>query len=302
MYFKIVKEVLERGISDCVAEYNISRDEVLTRMRSHIDDTQTQHYQLSPDINYDDPLCRLGYLYRHAGINATFFEHVLNDDHVMTEAISNAITSGRLSVCSLGGGPGTELLGLTKHLLNRQSKAPNRIDFRVLDNVNHWAETWDQLANAAENVLETELGRGRPMVSPRFLQFDALNPTSYEGFPSMFKSVDIVVCNYLFSENKDNLDDAKQAIARLSGLVSDGCAFVVIDRHENNTHFVKNVASMFESVLGPVTVNVFDGVMDPDEQSSAFGDELLERLGYPRVDFRRDYRGRPKVFWFTVQK
>ena len=302
MYFKIVKEVLERGISDCVAEYNISRDEVLTRMRSHIDNTQKQHYELDPEIEYGDPLCRLGYLHRHAGINATLFERVLKEDQALQTTITDAETRGRLRVCSVGGGPGTELLGLAKYLLHQPWKIPQRIDFTVLDNVYHWAETWEQLAEAAEGVLEAELGSDRPTVSQGFLSFDVFDPSSYEGFPSMFNDADIVVCNYLFSENPENLNDAKRAIFRLNQLVSDGCTFVVIDRHENKTGFVDNVTSIFESGFGPVNVSAFDGIMDHDEQSSAFGEELLSSLGYPRVNFRVFGNGLPRVFRITAQK
>ena len=301
MYFEIVKQVVEQGIADYAAAYSIGRDEVLTKMKSHIDHTQKQHYKSDPEISYDDPLCRLGYLHRHAGINATLFERVLKEDQALQTTITDAETRGRLRVCSLGGGPGTELLGLVKYLLRQKVKAPQRIDFTVLDNVYYWAETWEQLAEAAEGVLEAELGSDRPTVSQGFLSFDVFDPSSYDGLPSKFKNVDIVVCNYLFSENKDNLDDAKRAIPRLSRLVSDGCAFVVIDRLENNTDFVSNVVSIFESVFGPVKVNEVSGLMDLDEEKSVLGNDLLGRLGNPRLQFRTN-NGRPTVFWFTVQK
>ena len=99
VYFEIVKQVVEQGIADYAAAYSIGRDEVLTKMKSHIDHTQKQHYQLNPvnpDINYDDPLCRLGYLYRHAGINATLFERVLKEDQALQTTITDAETRGRL--------------------------------------------------------------------------------------------------------------------------------------------------------------------------------------------------------------
>ena len=118
----------------------------------------------------------------------------------------------------------------------------------------------------------------------------------------MFKEVDVVVCNYLFSENKNKLGDAAQAIARLSQLVRNGCTFVVIDRLETNPNFVKSVAGVFEPVFGQVDVNRVAGLMDLDEDKSVFGNELLERLGNPRIQFRTPFGGQPTVFWFAVQK
>lgn len=302
MYFEIVKQVVEQGIADYAAAYSIGRDEVLTKIRSHIDHTHEQHYELNPEISYDDPLCRLGYLYRHAGINATLFERVLIEDQVLQTTVSNAVAAGRLSVCSLGGGPGTELLGLTKYLMQREKYALLRIDFTVLDNVNHWAESWRQLAKATEGSLLAGQNSMNTMIADHFLQIDALDPSSYDGYPSMFKDTDIVVCNYLFSENQTKLDDARQSIARLVDAAREGCMFVVIDRHENDTDFVSEVVSIFDSLTGTVETNVFTGIMDSDEQKSELGDELLERLRNPRVQFRPDYLGRPRVFWFATQK
>lgn len=55
-------------------------------------------------------------------------------------------------MCAVGGGPGTELLGLAKYLL-RKPGFPKRIAFTLLDSVPQWAETWQQLADAVEEEL-----------------------------------------------------------------------------------------------------------------------------------------------------
>ena len=304
MYFTIVKGVVEQGINDYIDAHGIGRDEVLTKIRTHMDHTSQQHRQSDsdPDIDYGSPLCRLGYIYRHAGINATLFEWALAEDMTIENMIEQKIASGNLTVASLGGGPGTELLGLAKYLSRRIIHNPFRINFTVLDNVNQWAETWIQLAKASEQQLETKLESGRPTISPQFLRLDALEPSSYSDFTTMFKDTDIVVCNYLFSENKTKLDLAGQAIARLADAVSDGCSFVVIDRLEQNTSFVDDVVERFQAIFGPIQTHEFAGTMDSDEQVSDLGTELLDRLGHPRLTFRTRYHGLPTVFWFTVQK
>ena len=218
------------------------------------------------------------------------------------DVITSSVKAEKLTVCSLGGGPGTELLGLTKFLSRQAKKVPPRIEFTVLDNVNHWAETWKQLAKAAERTFEAQFGKGQVIVEQNFLKDDALDPSTYIGYPSFFKEVNLVVCNYLFSENQTKLDEAGQAISNLAHIVSDGCIFVVIDRLEQNTNFVKKVEELFQSLFGQVQVQHLAGIMDPDEQVSELGDELREKLEYPRLKFRTRHYGSPTAFWFTVQK
>ena len=80
--------------------------------------TSREYRSQNPQIDYRDPLCRLGYLYRHAAANATAFERGLNNSNLL----ANFSDAGKqdLNVCAVGGGPGTELLGLAKHLIDKK--------------------------------------------------------------------------------------------------------------------------------------------------------------------------------------
>ena len=302
VYFDIIRETLNRSIEAYMLRNNQSRSEVLVEIKKQIDSTQVQHFKDDPEIDYRNPLCRLGYLYRHAGVNATFFERILIGDEKLQSAVTRAIGRGDLNICSLGGGPGTEMLGIGKYLLNRGTEVPSKIVFTVLDNVHPWAETWKELANSVERKLHGELGTSKPIVASSFLPFDVLDATSYSDYTSMFKSVDILICNYLFSENKPNLDKAGQAVERLVHMTNPDCVFAVIDRLESRTSFKNDVVNLFQSAFkSTIEDDTLIGVMDGDEQKDVLGQDLLEVLGSPRVDFQRRTNG-PTVFWFTVMR
>ena len=301
MYFEIIREVLDDAINNCASDHQLSRQHVLSEIRKHIDHTQQQHNTGNSQIEYNNPLCRLGYLYRHVGIGATLFEKTLVDDKGLQMAVGNAVNGGTLSVCSLGGGPGTELLGIGKYLLSQQVGVPRRINFCVLDNIPQWAETWTPLAEAVESKMQKAWGTGA-VVSPIFQPIDVLDPDSYSDYSSLFKQMDVVVCNYLLSENKDHLDRAKQAIQHIASRTNSGCVFVVIDRLEYTTNFRQDVVHLFESALGSaVEVNERSGVMDSDERADVLGEELRGCLGFPRLTFRTKNM-EPTVFWFAVTK
>ena len=300
MYFEIIRQVLDEAIDAYASDNQLSRQDILPEIRKHIDKMEKEHRKASPQIEYSNPLCRLGYLYRHVGVGATFFEKTLGDKKVQA-AIVNAIADGALNVCCLGGGPGTEMLGIGKYLLPQKVGMPIRINFTVLDNVSQWAETWMQLAGAVEREMEKARGSG-VVISRNFHQVDVLDPASYRDYSWLFRQANVVVCNQLLSENKNHLGLAKQAIQHLASRTSDGCVFVVIDRLEYITTFQQDVVDLFESIFGPtIKVNGYSGIMDSAERADALGEELRRYLGSPRLQFRTR-NGEPTVFWFAVTK
>ena len=305
MYIELVRQIVETAVNTYAADTGQDVNAILKQVRSHIDRTALEHRTDQPSINYEDPLCRLGYLYRHAAANATLFQNVLAESEVLTQKI-NDNRQPPLRICAVGGGPGTELLGVAKYLLRRPDAMPRRIDFTVLDNVPHWAETWQHLEADLGTWLASSQGNGNaefPIISPAFLTLDVLAPSSYENYMYQFRTTDIVVCNYLFSENKTRLDEASLAIERLADLTPKNCAFIVIDRREHSPKFHEDVVRLFEGVFGhTVTITTYNQTLDLDEQADAMGAQLLEALGYPRIKFFTNHHRDPTVFWFVATR
>ena len=307
MYIELVRRVMKDAIALHVVETRRPNDEVLREITEHIDATSREHRMDEPAIRYDDPLCRLGYLYTHAAANATLFEKVLGHSDELRGKLDGA-SEGALNVCSLGGGPGTELLGLAKYLLRFSDIAPPRkISFTVIDNVLEWAETWRRLADAVEDEFRSSLGQDGiepPAIAPMFLPLNVLEASVYRSFGYQFKNADMVVFNYLFSENKTRLACARQALEQLAKITSDDCAFVVIDRLEHDPRFTDDVVGLFQDAFGvEVTYRKLGGTLDGDEQTSEMGEMLISTLKRtPRVKFFTDIYRDPTVFWFVIKR
>ena len=110
VYIELVRDILLGHVEKYASDNNRTEVEVLTQIREQMDSTSSEYWSEQPSIEYENPLCRLGYLYRHVTANATLFEHVLDiADEVSSEI--RAAAGDVLNVCALGGGPGTELLG-----------------------------------------------------------------------------------------------------------------------------------------------------------------------------------------------
>ena len=306
MYFQILRPVIENLITLHAGDTGQSVEDVLAQMDRHIINTSAQYWEDEPQINYHDPFCRLGYLYMHAAANATLFERVLSRSDEARSIIRQS-EQNTLNVLSMGGGPGTELLGLVKYYrYHRNRTPPRRIDFTVVDNVFQWSETWGEIAAATESEFRSFLAEDSPeptTISPMFLPFDVIDQSQYQSLSGRCNAANLVVFNYLFSENKTRLDHARRAVERLVALTSDDCLFLVIDRLEGSRQFNDEVVDIFESAFGlSIDYAPMGGRLDSNEQVSDMGPLLTQNLSRtPRITFYSGQSRSPSVFWFEAK-
>ena len=269
MYFRLLRPVIEDAIALQVSTTGKSQGYVLEQIYNRITETSAQYWQDEPQIPYEDPHCRIGYLYRQATANATAFKRVL-DYSSEARAILSQAAQNKLNILSMGGRPGTELLGLVKYFLrDLENLPPRRIDFTVIDSIYQWSDTWQQLANATEDEFRSILaqdGVESTTIAPKFLPFDVFDHSQYQSLAGQCRAADLVVFNYLFSENKTRLPEAMMAIEQLANLTSNGCLFIVIDRLEGDRHFNNELVRIFESIFGvDIESRTQGGVIDSDE-------------------------------------
>jgi hypothetical protein len=105
VYLEIVRDVVLGAVRILAAADGRRLQDVLAQIRSHIDRTAEEHWSDEPEIDYDDPMCRLGYLYRHAAANATLFEQALRRSDELRKIMHDA-GHDAVDICSVGGGPG----------------------------------------------------------------------------------------------------------------------------------------------------------------------------------------------------
>jgi hypothetical protein len=298
LYFKIVREVLDKSIEAYARTKGLPVSNIDAQISDHIQATSSEHQNPDPNIDYNDPLCRLGYLFTHVGANATLFEKTIIKSSSLSSFISGK-SDQKVALCTVGGGPGTELLGLTKYLLVSEI-VPSEVAFTVLDRVPEWGESWEFLADASQNLLKNSLGKC-PVIQRGFYPMDAVNPQSYTDYAWLFERVDIIIFNYLISENKVRLNEFEQTLSLMTQKVKEGCIFVVIDRLERQTSFREDMTELFKrSDLETLDELKISGVMDDNE--SALGD-YPERFNWrPRRWFRTRQAHHPTVFALVAKK
>ena len=305
MYCSIVGNLIEESVATYASLTQQEKPHIISEIDSHVRSTSAAYWDITPDIPYNNPLCRLAYLFMYVPINATIFEKVIADSAELQQTLVQA-SGGVFRVCAMGGGPGTELLGIAKYLLTASSlKPPSRLSFAVVDRFLQWSDTWQHMADAVQAEFGSSpsiTGSDVPMIDRAFLPMNIFDPSSYQDMTYQFQNADLMVFNYLFSENKPLLTttSAAQAMQRLASIAQPNCLFVVIDRNERSV--VDGAVNLFQEALAVgVDVQTISDQFDPDEQQADMGELAQAFSKSPRKTFY-SYNGNPTVFWFAVKR
>src|ERR1044071_3633684 len=146
-YFELARDIIEANLNGIAAQRGLTRESALEEIKQHLaNNTVEWRSGRQPNIPYNDPLCRMAYLYGIAAANASQIEDVFSQSIDLEEYIDRVQSEkGHVEICSFGGGPGTELLGLAKWAELRGSSQQLVLDFLVLDKVNEWLDSWQAI-------------------------------------------------------------------------------------------------------------------------------------------------------------
>lgn len=136
-----------------VLQYEIARNEVsLKDIKAGV---QSMAYVYAPNssdfqskdtkfANFNDPACRCAYLHKYAPLHTYMVQDVMMQilkkvpDRFQKLLVSN---SSRLKICSLGGGPGSDVIGVVTALLF--TFGPFQSSVTIVDCMKKWEDTVD---------------------------------------------------------------------------------------------------------------------------------------------------------------
>jgi len=234
-FYKLLAPVIERDIRFIASQEGISINDVYQRILLEAERNQKEWFSDDvPNLNYQCQDCRLAYLYIVAASNANSFKYVLEkntelNNHIKSVAKNNKI----LKICALGGGPGTELLAITKFLHKQQLGFSVSVDFQLLDKVQEWANSWYGIRNTINDTLQEMYGPDRskwPIIpSGNFITCDVTQPGTLRNAGNIWGQ-DIYVINYLLSEIFKDDPGLRQFMREISSVAPSGSHFVFIER------------------------------------------------------------------------
>jgi hypothetical protein len=212
-FFEIVRQTLDRGYADIEGE----RDERIKARLVELDKGfESVLIRGGPD--YADPVTRFAYVYKYTPAHADYLDRMIQQ----STAVQQVLNRDKVSITCIGGGPGSDVLGFLKFLLER-GDSPH-ITYFILDKEPAWGDTWSDLDDIVTGSL-------RP--SRVFRNFDITKPTTYANFRRVFES-DIFTMVYFLSEVFFNKPAVTRFLKTCFAQMKPGALLIVIDIRNPN--------------------------------------------------------------------
>ena len=293
LYCKVVGEAVTAFVDNLTGAGDTDEGKA-TALQSALDHLHTQFYARVPALDYGSPINRAAYLYCYVPALATACERTLTESKLAMAAIKSKVESeGELRVFAIGGGPGTELLALSKLLVSQGwFRGPVNVEFQLLDQVGEWAATLSQLKIAINKQWDKSFGRkNRPLhLSTNIIVVDACAGDSLISFAEPALSSDIYIANYFLSELAGNWEESIPLFKHLVHDAPPEAVFVLIDRAQSTVE--EHARELFDAVGLMVEESAQLKAaerLDPLEQFSDLGKyfDLMDRG--PQAGMKRFY-------------
>lgn len=269
--FQLVHKVLNQLKADVVEAYADNTDAAITTalpvLRAHYNNLTDPNRK---PVDYSPPEVRFAYVYYYVGSHSDFVYQTVNRT---ADILGNALAGrDKIVVTALGGGPGSDLVGLMQYLVAHEDCALEIVTAYLCDKEQAWADCW------------TEIGEE---VSPDFhlnVNFQPLDVTSPDSWAKQkkFLSADLFLLVYFASEVASLGDKAKQFWAELSARAKPGALMLVIDNNSDffNNFITTNLIGDHWEVLRTEALRLTPSYQ---EQKTDLGDHLTRYGAQPKL-------------------
>lgn len=187
--FELVKVVLDELYAEGMQVYGISLDSEIQKRAQSL---SSQYMRLTeigaPKIDYSDPAARFAYVYKYVATHADYIYQILRDFRAGTG--TPIFKGSTLRVTCLGGGPGSDIIGMLKYL-GLGKETTERVLFFLCDGEQAWSDSWSEI----DEALAVDSIR----VSTNFQRLDVTDPRSWAS-QNKFLDADIFTLSYFVSE------------------------------------------------------------------------------------------------------
>lgn len=262
---QLIKDVLDEIYPAIQGPTDADRDNRIEQSISTLNSAYTE--LLSPSrvpIDYSLPECRFAYIYKYTTAHADYINQLIQCSPNLQALIKNHT----IDVACIGGGPGSDFLGILKYMMLTGASAT--VTCYIYDREDTWGEAWGEIAKKIGPNFR---------VFPVFQQVDVTDPASYQN-KTKFLSADLFTFSYFLSELYSIRSSAQLFFDQLFTSAKSNSVFLFVDNNDGNGLF----AGWFDEMAARHGFIVDDS----QERELAFGnDEEKTHLSpyYPRFNW-----------------
>ncbi|MDQ2712803.1 MAG: hypothetical protein M3Y24_11355 [Acidobacteriota bacterium] len=183
---QLIKVVLDDAYGVITAESESARDELI---KAEIDSLSSAYAKLTDrkigPIDYSDPVKRFAYIFKYTVAHADYIMQLIRNEEELRKMLCRPATE----VACLGGGPGSDLLGILKYLMQAGVK-DSCVTCYIFDKERAWGDSWSDVARLLNSPFR---------VYPVFQQMDITDPATWKSYQKFLRA-DLFTLSYFLSE------------------------------------------------------------------------------------------------------
>lgn len=224
-------------------------------------------------IDYSDIVTRFAYIYRYVTSHANLVYQLISS----STDLADLFERDKVNVACIGGGPGSEFLGILKFMIHE--KKDSFLRCTLFDKEQSWGECW----NDVDEKLESQI-----RITTIYQPFDVTQSSTWVGHTKYLKS-DLFTMVYFMSEIASLQSDAEAFFSNLFENAKEGALFLYIDN--NNAQFY----NWFDALAASNSIQILRssetrmGITDLGEEKSDLG-EYWEKFGFPKLNANIAFR------------
>ena len=224
-------------------------------------------------LDYAKAKTRFAYIYKYVTSHANLVYQRI----AISKPLRKLFEKPQVAVSCIGGGPGSDLVGILKYLADYGEDTPF-LRCHILDGENAWADAWSDV----DQKLETEC-----KISTYFLQMDVTNSASWEKH-SKYLTADLFTMIYFASEIYSRRDKAEPFFKHLFKNMKPGALLLYVD---NNAPCFTDWFDELANSNGLHMLEADEAVekMTVDEEKKALG-KYLKKFGAVKLQADAAYR------------
>jgi hypothetical protein len=238
---------------------------------------QYANLKTSGGPDFDDPATRFGYVFQHVPAHAHWIYDLI---HKCPKALA-VLKSGKARITCIGGGPGSEIVGVLKVLDEIDEKCS--LFCELIDGCEAWKATWSDLAFLLEldDSLHTD-----------YVIHDVSDKDTWSS-PSRINKADIIILSFFVSEVY-HLRTSVEYLTKMLSAAKRGAILLVLD---NRT---KDFYDLVDAIAAKASFKKLNG---GEERWKIYdsGEEMSKLKKYT-AKFDRASKLTGEVSWRTFQK
>ncbi|MBF2066062.1 MAG: hypothetical protein IGS39_16835 [Calothrix sp. C42_A2020_038] len=268
--FQIIKSVLDEAYSQIPGDEAQKDSEI----KDALEYLRNEYARLSNGsiIDYSFATTRFAYIYVYVTSHANLVCSMIQKN----QDICNLFDNQKVNVACIGGGPGSDFLGILKYLMINQ-KSPT-VKFQLCDKEKTWAESWSDV----DNMIDPEF-----RISTSYLPLDVTEQDDWKPYTKYFQS-DLFTMIYFMSEVLSLRHLANEYFDNLFSQAKPKSLFLFID---NNHH---QFYSWFDDLAKTHNIKIIDkgegsNSLPSDEEKLDLG-IYFQKFSSPKIRANIAYR------------